>query len=241
MKAKYLISMDPGKKQDPAAVQLYRATPVIDHPKGPLDERRIIVKDDLIAQWSLADKRYTYLGSFVFDLMGRKELQAQTVLVFDATGVGEAVKDILHDRGIRDMVPVVYTAGGRVSYVYRDANDKRFQMRESHHLDLRIFDEVHVPKADMVDAAVVALEQHQIRVSRDVAYADEFKKQMTEFTGKMTAKGYMSYNNSSDDIHDEWVNCLMMRSWYRRFFSKETRDGIEEDRRKEPEMAEVFI
>ena len=239
MRAKYLIAMDPGQKQDPAAIQLYRATPVLDHPKGPLDAMRYLVFDDVISQWSLADKRYTYLGDFVFRLMGMKELQAQTVLVFDATGVGAAVKDILHDKGVRNMVPIVYTAGGRVSYVYKDANDKRFQMRGAHQIDLRVFDEIHVPKADMVDAAVVALEQHQVRIAPNVDYRDEFKKQMTEFTGKMSAKGYVSYNNSSDDIHDEWVNCLMMRSWYRRFFAKEARDGIYLGDSK-PEMAEVI-
>ena len=220
MRGKYLIAMDPGQKQDPAAVQLYRATPVLEHPHGPLDITRIIVRDDLIGQWSLADKRYTYLGDFVFRLMGMRELQAQCVLVFDGTGVGAAVKDILHDKGVRDMVPIVYTAGGRVSYVYKDHSDKRFQMRGQTHIDLRVFDEVHVPKADLVDAAVVALEQHQVRVLPDVAYRQEFQIQMTEFTGKMSAKGYVSYNNSSDDIHDEWVNCLMMRSWYRRFYAE---------------------
>ena len=73
------------------------------------------------------------------------------------------------------------------------------------------------PSVKLTDTT--ALDSSKI-LADGVAYRDEFKTQMTEFTGKMSAKGYVSYNNSSDDIHDEWVNCLMMRSWYRRFYAE---------------------
>lgn len=219
---KYLITMDPGKKQDPAAVQVYRSTPVLQYAEPLLAQpQKVIVKDDLIMQYSLSDKRYTYLGRFISDLMQRKQLVSQTVLVFDATGVGEAVKDILYDQGIQSMLPIVYTAGGKVTYAYRDTQDKRFVGAKAAYLDYKQIDEIHVPKSDMVDAAIRAMEQEQVRLAEGLPYGDQFRLQLTEFTGKMNAKGYTSYNNSSEEIHDEWVNCFMMRSWYRYFFREE--------------------
>lgn len=214
---RYLIALDPGQKQDPAAIQIYKAMPEIVHPDPLINQRaKVIYRDDLVMQYKLADKRYTYLADFVVGLMSRKSLSSESVLVFDATGVGAAVKDMLHDRGVKDMIPIVYTAGGKESYVYRDEGDKRFQIGSGNSpFRLRTLDEIRVPKPDLVDAARMELERKAIRIVPKIPYVEEFHTQMMEFRGKMNAKGYVSYNNSKEEIHDEWPNCFMMRSWVR--------------------------
>lgn len=216
---RYLIAMDPGKKQDPATIQVYKAMPTLINPDPLLAEPgRIIIHDDLVMQYSIQEKRYTDLVAFLYDLMNRRSLKDNSVLVFDATGVGEAVKDMLHDRHVRSMVPIVYTSGGRVTPVYQDGGDRRFG---SQAMALKILEEIHVPKNDMVDAARIAMEQHQVRVVPGVPGTEDFHTQLREFTGRMTSKGYMTYNNSSDDVHDDKVNCFMMRCWYRRYLGEQ--------------------
>lgn len=219
---RYLIALDPGQKQDPAAIQIYKTVPEVVHPDELVNrEAKVIYRDDLVMQYRLSDKRYTYLADFVIRLMERKSLSSESVLVFDATGVGAAVKDMLHDKGVKSMIPIVYTSGGKVTYVYRDSNDKRFKMPGNSIWEMKALDELHVPKADMVDAARLEMERKAIRIVKGVPYRDEFKNQMQEFSGKMNQKGYTSYNNSKDEIHDDWVNCFMMRSFVRRFFRSE--------------------
>lgn len=218
---KYLLALDPGQKQDPAAVQLYMMEPELIFGEKLLDQSDVVILNDLlIYQWSIQDRRYTKLASFIVDILNRREMKNQTLLVLDATGVGTGVKDILFDKGVTDMIPLVYTNGGKVNYVYRDMQDKRFKTPTNGSLDFAVLDEIHVPKADLVDEAVIALEQHRLKIPAGIPYRDEFQRQLMEFTGKMNKKGYVSYNNSDDDIHDDFVNCFMMRSWIRRQWKK---------------------
>ena len=116
---------------------------------------------------------------------------------------------------------VCYTAGGKVSYVWRDEKDERFKTPSSETFRMRTLDELHVPKPDMVDAARLELERQAVKIVKNLPYKDDFEKQLLEFRGKMNQKGYTSYNNSKDEIHDDWVNCFMMRSFIRRFYRSE--------------------
>lgn len=218
---RYLITLDPGQKQDPAAIQVYKAVPELVHPDPLIAEAgKIIYRDDLVMQYKLSDKRYTALADFVVGLMSRKSLSSESVLVFDATGVGAAVKDLFHAQGVKDMIPIVYTAGGKVSFVYRDQNDRRFRQGQNG-MQMQVLDEIHVPKSDLVDAAKAELERKAIRPVPGIPYLEEFQTQLLEFKGKMNQKGYVSYNNSKDEIHDDLVNCFMMRCFIRRFFRAE--------------------
>lgn len=220
---KYLITLDPGKKQDPAALQVWRLTPVMHHADPLLAvPKHIMYKDDLVMQYELQDKRYTELARFAHDLMTREGVKYNAVIAFDCTGVGEAVKDMLYEKGIRDMIPILYTSSGKVRYIYKDSanQDPRFSSGGKQSPMLKRLDQVNVPKAVMVECAKIAMEKQEIRLVPGVPYLSRFRLQMEEFRGKMSDKGYESFNNSSDEIHDEWVNCFMMRSWVRQKFQK---------------------
>lgn len=216
---KYLIVLDPGQSSDPFAIQIYRAVPIVDYGVAQMGTKdRIMCKDDLIMQYKIQDTRYKVVCKFVVELMNREDMYEQTSLVMDATGIGRAIKEEFQDAGIKSLIPISYTAGGRVNYQYLDTNDQRFNTSSGGYLNFKRLDQINVPKADMVDAARIALEQHQVRIAPNLPYLSDFKLQMVSFTGKMSPSGYTSFNNSSDDIHDEWVNCLMMRSWFRMNF-----------------------
>ncbi|MFA6934576.1 MAG: hypothetical protein WCR70_04840 [Sphaerochaetaceae bacterium] len=238
---KWLLSLDPGQTRDPFAIQIWRANPVL--LPGALQlgtENRIQLKDDLVMQYKIMDTKYKVVCNFVLELVSREDMRDQYMLLLDATGIGRAVKEEFQDMGIKSMIPIVYTAGGRVNHVYRDTSDRRFNTGSGYSaLDFKTLDEIHVPKADMVDCTRLALEQSQIRIAPNVPYADDFKRQMISFTGKMSPNGYTSYNNSSDEIHDEWVNCLMLRSWYRQNFKETFAKATGAD--KPTEIADIGI
>lgn len=220
---KYLIVGDPGRSQDPFAIQIYRANPVLFTGALQLGTTdRVIVKDDLVMQYRIMNKRYRDVCKFIRDLMDREDMKDQTMLVFDCTGIGQAVKEQFQEWGVKSMLPISYTNGTRVNYVYLDTQDQRFNTgKGAKGLNFKVIDQINVPKADIVDAARIALEQHQVRLNRNLPYVDDFDLQMRSFTGKMNANGYTSYNNSEDDIHDDFVNCFMMRSWYRANFREQ--------------------
>lgn len=219
----YLIVGDPGQSQDPFAIQIYKAEPEYDPGAEQLGRSpRVIVKDKLVMQYRLMNKRYTDVCRFIRDLMDREAMRERTMFIFDCTGIGRAVKETFQEWGVRSMLPIFYTAGAKVNYVYLDTQDKRFNTSKGYSsLDFKIIDQINVPKADMVDAARIALEQHQVSVSRNIDYVGDFDLQLRSFTGKMNPNGYTSYNNSDDEIHDDFVNCFMMRSWYRANFREQ--------------------
>ena len=221
---KYLIVGDPGQSQDPFAIQIYRSNPVMipgAYQLGTHD--RVIVKDDLVMQYRIMNKRYRDVCKFIRDLMDREDLKDNSMFVFDCTGIGRAVKEQFQEWGVKAITPIFYTAGSRTNYVYLDSGDQRFNTGHGYStLDFKIIDQINVPKSDMVDAARIAMEQHQVRVAPGIPYINDFDLQMRSFTGRMNPNGYTSYNNSDDEIHDDFVNCFMMRSWYRANFREQT-------------------
>ena len=239
---KYLIVGDPGQSQDPFSLQIYRANPVLVNGTPQLETSdRVLVKDDLVMQYRIMNKRYQEVCRFIRDLMDREDMKDQTMFVFDCTGIGRAVKDQFQEWGVKTMVPISYTNGFKTNYVYRDLQDERFSTTKGYRsLDFKVLDQINVPKSDLVEAARIALEQHQVRVNRNVPYVSDFDLQMRSFTGKMNANGYTSFNNSDDEIHDDFVNCFMMRSWYRSNF-REQIISIERNADKHEEIADYGI
>lgn len=232
----YCIAFDVGKYKDPSAIQIWKNILVFE-PATAMTPARQLWKDDLVMQYRVLDKRHTYTAHFIASLLRREELAGNSVLVFDSTGVGEALKDILWEtEGIRSMIPIKYTAGDREKTVYKsEGEDQRFSHNLSSSLQnqLKYLDYITVPKNMMVEEAQRSMELGEIRIAQGIPYREEFKLQMQAFTGRMNKKGYTSYNNDNDNTHDDWVNCFMMRSWYRnryrKFITGESREYARQD------------
>nr|DAT34160.1 MAG TPA: terminase large subunit [Caudoviricetes sp.] len=237
----YCIAFDVGKNPDPSAIQVWKEVQIME-PATHSTPARQILKDDLIMQYRLYDKRHTATAHFIGDLMRREELIENAILVFDSTGVGEAMKDCLWEyEGIRNMIPIKYTAGDKERPVYKASEaDPRFSasMREGF-VQMKYLDYITVPKNMMVEQAQRAMELGEIRLAPNLPYKDEFKIQMQAFTGKMNKKGYTSYNNDTDKTHDDWVNCFMMRSWYRNRYRKMITEANREYSRND-EVADIL-
>lgn len=240
----YLFSLDLGKQNDPSSLQVWKAT-IVEEPglAGGLGGYAIY-KDVLVTQKQYLKVRYTDIVEQVVTMLNHPLFVNMSHLVFDCTGVGQAVKDMFYEANLRTMTPVNYTAGGNVKYVYKSDTDSRFGSSWSS--QLKTLDQINVPKADLVSAAKASLEMQEIEIplivnGKEIPFLKTFQRQMEEFTGKMGARGYVKYNNSSDDIHDDWVNCFMLRSWWRRNFEAEmTRRKQNDGLHKREEFADII-
>lgn len=226
----YLFALDLGKQNDPCSLQVWRAT-VLKEPSIAYSSRKDIIqyRDVLILQKQYLKIRYTDIVEQIVEMLNHPLFVNQSHLVFDSTGVGQAVKDMFYSLGLYTFTAINYTSGTKVNYVYREENS-RFSNTWSN--SLKILDQVNVPKADLVTAAKASLEMQEVQIptivnGKEIPFIKVFKKQMEEFTGKMGARGYVKYNNSSDDIHDDWVNCFMLRSWWRREFEGKLRREVQ--------------
>lgn len=215
----YLVVLDVGKNVDPTSIQIYKELPHIKDGIPLLGVGdSIVIQDALIKQLKFYEMNYVVQCEKVFNLMNKKALKNNALLVIDNTGIGEAFKDILRESWGLDPLCIWSTSGNDVSIKYMKNNDPRFSM--SSRLDLKQLDKINVPKNDMVEAAKIAMEQKQVVIGEGLEYGDEFFKQLIEFTGKTSSTGYTSYNNSDDEIHDDWVVCFMLRSWVRKYYER---------------------
>jgi hypothetical protein len=110
------------------------------------------------------------------------ELQGNVTVVIDRTGVGGAVWDLLAAAKIRGAAVkgIVITGGHEVK---QDG------------------DTYHVPKRDLVAAAVVALQNGRLRIARGLTHADLLVNELQNFQVKISVAGHDSYEAVREGTH----------------------------------------
>lgn len=173
---------------------------------------RVRVHADIVAIDKFNNLPYTRVAEIIEGRMSHKDIRNSCDLLVDGTGVGAAVVDLLREKGLKP-VPIVFTAGGRVSEVaapfgtiFKDAPG-RLQ-------PLRVVRELHVPKADLVAAGKLLFEQGRVRVAAGLRWGEDFKGQMLSFRGKVNEKGRRRYEADTEDDHDDMVVCYLMAAWW---------------------------
>lgn len=206
----YLLSWDVAQKQDKTALQLWRRTPSI-VPGNRIAEDRVFNYLDLVYQREMEGVPYTEQCRRVQELMNGERMKNNCDLIIDGTGIGQAVVDIMREHGL-EPIPIVFTSGLTMNVKYAEATRRFGGFGKT--LDLRTIAELCVPKVDMIHAAKVLLEQNRIRIATGVANAEEFKKQLLHFKGKVNERGNVSYGNDAEAKHDDWVACFIMACWF---------------------------
>lgn len=206
----YLLSWDVAQKQDKTALQLWRRTPSI-VPGNRIAEDRVFNYLDLVYQREMEGVPYTEQCKAVQELLNGERMKNNCDLVIDGTGIGQAVVDIMREHGL-EPIPIVFTSGLTMNVKYAEATRRFGGFGKT--LDLRTIAELCVPKVDMIHAAKVLLEQNRIRIATGVANAEEFKKQLLHFKGKVNERGNVSYGNDAEAKHDDWVACFIMACWF---------------------------
>lgn len=143
-----------------------------------------------VQRWG-AGTAYSTVIADVRSLLRREEM-AGSLLVVDATGCGAPVVDMLRQGGLAP-VAVVITPGS-----------------SAHVEDGRVL----VPKADLVTAAVLALEQQRLAVSRRLEGAETLLAELAAYSSRTTASGHVVYGNDPREArHDDLALALMLAVW----------------------------
>ena len=125
-----------------------------------------------------------HLGRLVRALPGPADL------VVDATGVGRPVVDLLRDQGL-DVVAVTITSGKAVR---RDGDAWR------------------VPKAELVRALAVAVENGRLKIAQRLALASVLMGELRAFERTIGAGGHTAFEGKGE--HDDLVIAAALVAWW---------------------------
>lgn len=222
----YICAVDLAKKRDYTSIQIYRDSPDIKRFPAETGRDPLVVNYlDLVFQAKMQAVTYTDQVRKLKDLLGAINMLSNTQLLVDGTGVGEPVVDIMRESGLMP-IPIVFTGGTEVRPVYADFG-RVFGSGSSfgQFAGATVLKEMHVPKEDLVHAGMIIMQQGRMRMAANLPHLEDFKLQLSRFKGSVNEKtGRKSYNNESDEIHDDLVVTYLMAAWwitYRRVTEKE--------------------
>lgn len=151
---------------------------------------------------------YTELGRLMVRLDSNADLHGNNDLLVDSTGVGEAVCDFFEEMG---LLPnrIVFTGGEHSRIKTVDKGFGGFAPRKT----------FNVPKAELIDALKIGLEQRRVRIASGIPFEEDIMKQFSHFVGELTRTKKMTYNNDDPNVHDDIVSSFAMAAWF--FFQEE--------------------
>ena len=115
------------------------------------------------------------------------------VLVVDKTGVGAPVVDAMIKVRLR---PIAVTITGGFEENRVASNDFR------------------IPKRNLVSTLAVLMQSGRLKVSPDLAEAETFVSELSNFRVKISASGHDSYNSWRESIHDDLVLSVALAAWW---------------------------
>jgi len=209
----YAVIVDPAKKRDFAATMVLKDSPQLVLGQEFLKQpNRIVHFYDIIYLQQKQRVPYHEIVEDTCQLMKHAALAENADLLVDATGVGEAVIEIMREKGLRP-IPLVTTPGGQVHEVYADVGDV-FSGIPSR-LKIKVLQEIHVPKADLVAAGQLLVEQERIRIAAGLRWAEEARTQFKRFRGKINERTKRKvYEAETEEDHDDFVICFLMGAWW---------------------------
>jgi hypothetical protein len=209
-RVKFFVSLDLGQSNDSAALGVLQRTVSAGDTCPVLFARPELVHFDLrhLQRFPLGT-RYPDIVAGVADLLDSLALRFVGVgveLVFDNTGVGRAVGDLLRVlpvfrrvRGPGDgfcrLLPVNVHGGDAVTH--RAASDI-----------------VGVPKRDLIAAAVVLFQCGRLRIAERIPERETLVRELVNFRRRVSAAGGDSYGNDGKLAkHDDCVTVVALSAW----------------------------
>ena len=114
-------------------------------------------------------------------------------LVVDATGTGRPVIDMMRKSGLRPIA-VTITAG---------------------YDEIRVAsDDFRIPKRNLVSTLAVLMQSGRLKVAPELAEAETFVTELSNFKVKISAAGHDSFNSWRDSIHDDLVLSVALAAWW---------------------------
>lgn len=204
---------DPAQKRDFTSGFIVKRTPEIVNGSSLIQSPdRVRVYADIVAIDKFNNITYPRIADIIESRIGHKDLKHSCDLLVDGTGVGAALVDLLRDKDLRP-IPIVFTGGGAVREVTTPFGTI-FKNSPGQLCPLKVIRELHVPKADLVAAGKLLLEQGRVRVAEGLRWGQDFKDQLLAFRGKVNEKGRAKYEADSEEDHDDMVVCFLMAAWW---------------------------
>ncbi len=187
----FIAGLDLGRQRDHSALAIVEPR---QHPAGwdPVRFCRL-TRWDLCLRYLLRfplGTPYQAVVASVDDTLRTKASGAP--LVVDATGVGAAVLEMFRHSSIY-LHPVVITGGDHVNYAAG---------------------RLHAPKTEIVTTLALLLEQDKFRMARDLPFAGDFHREMTNFRVDARPAGRFRLGASGAGVHDDLVMAVALAAWF---------------------------
>ena len=209
----FVVAVDLGQATDYTAVVVleavgvgtgeqeldYRADPIYDaqlRRVGPWREKQVAHYHARHVERLPLGVPYPQQVAHVGGLLGRAPLAGQVQLVLDSTGVGRAVVDMFRAAGLRP-VAITITSG--------------------HTVHKERWDEIHVPKKDLVGVVQVLLQQQRLRIAASLPTAGLLTQELLGFRQRVTASAHLTYGAAEDwrsAQHDDLVLGVALGCWW---------------------------
>ena len=173
---RYVAGLDLGKARD------FTAIAIVEPARADLHLRHI--------ERARLGTAYPAIVERVAALISRPELDGQTDLVVDATGVGVPVVDQMRETGLAP-IPVIITAGKRIKCV-------NGMWR--------------VPKAVLVRGLVAAIDSGRLKVAKGLPDGKALVRELLDFKREITRRGNAVFGG--DREHDDLVIALALAVWW---------------------------
>jgi len=208
----YAVLVDLAKKRDFTAIVVMKDSPQIALGHELLKQPdKVVHYYDIVYISQRQGMRYHSIVRDIEELMQRANLVENADLIVDGTGVGEGVVEIMREQGLYP-IPIITTGSGSVREVYADAAEI---FPSIHKLKMRTLKEIHVPKADLVAAGQLLIQQERVRVAAGLQWAEEARKQFKAFRGKINERTkHKVFEAETEEEHDDIVICYLMGAWW---------------------------
>lgn len=227
MLKQFTISIDIAKKTDYTGIQIYQKIPKVLKGSKLLGEKDVTLSNfGMIHMDMFQGLKYGEICDKILKIATMDEFLGKTDIILDGTGVGEAVVDGLRDRKLQPY-PIIFTNGNQVNEVY-DKKSMVFGGGGSFG-SMNILKQLNVPKKDMVDCAVILLQQKRLKLGRYLKFKEEFLKQLAGFKGKINDKGNKKFEAETEALHDDLVACFLMFSWWQHYQEPREKEDIKDD------------
>ena len=179
----FFIGLDLGQAQD------YTATAVVERLPGadaPVLHVRHLERLPL-------GTPYPRVVTHVQTLLAQAPLAGQTQLVVDATGVGQAVVDMLQQAGLH---PIAIALHGGATVTHEGMHYR-------------------VPKRDVVAALQVLLQTHRLRIAQALPLANVLVQELLNFRVTLDPRtAHDSYAAWREGQHDDLVLAVALAAWW---------------------------
>ena len=202
----YVAVLDPARKADRYPFMITRHAPVHDG-----DDVKTPLTIMYLDQW--AGLSWSASAERVNRKLGHASLYHNTDLLVDATGIGDAAIEPLYDLGL-SPIPIIVTGGNAVRQVM-EGFGQVFSTPDGEKMrGMRIVKELHVPKADLVAAGQLMIEQRRIELADGLKWVDEIEKQLLHLNPKTTQAGNTRYESDDSKVNDDIAFCLILTCWW---------------------------